>query len=77
MSSIQGNVLAFEKAILLCPDGAKNIMDILDYDPSPTECMVIFFFLGIPLEMFVLWISHLNSYLFLTLFFEFREKVEI
>ncbi|KAJ8443564.1 LOW QUALITY PROTEIN: hypothetical protein Cgig2_020651 [Carnegiea gigantea] len=28
-----------KKAIFLPPDGVQNIMDILDCDPSPTECM--------------------------------------
>jgi len=44
MFSIQGNGLTSEKIILPPPDGAENIMDILDCDPSPTECMVIIFF---------------------------------
>jgi len=43
MSSIQGNGLTSKKVILPPPDGAKNTMDILDCDPSPTKCMVIFF----------------------------------
>ena len=39
----RGNMLTYEKVILPSPDSAEHIMDILDYDPSPTKCMVIFF----------------------------------
>ena len=35
MSNVQGSKLNYGKAIFLSPDGAKNIMDILDCDPSP------------------------------------------
>ena len=36
-----------EKVIELPPEGAENIMYILDADPNPAECMVVppFFFL--------------------------------
>ena len=33
-----------ENLIELPPEGAKNVMDILDAEPNPTECMVLPFF---------------------------------
>ena len=46
MSNVQGSKLKYWKTIFSPSDGAENIMDILDCDPSPTEFIVInvFFF---------------------------------
>jgi len=41
ISNVQGSKLNYGNTIFLPPDGTENIMDILDCDPSPTECMVI------------------------------------
>jgi len=37
MSNVQGSKLKYWKTIFSPSDGAENIMDILDCDPSPTE----------------------------------------
>ncbi|KAJ8437815.1 hypothetical protein Cgig2_013431 [Carnegiea gigantea] len=39
MSNVQGSELKYWKTIFPPSDGAENIMDILDCDPSPTEFM--------------------------------------
>ncbi|KAJ8431723.1 hypothetical protein Cgig2_013422 [Carnegiea gigantea] len=39
ISNVQGSKLNYGKTIFLPPDGAKNIMDNMDWDPIPTECM--------------------------------------
>jgi len=71
MRSIQGNVLTSEKAIFPPPDGAENIMDILDCDHSPTKCMIKSFIFFVSLKMLALWNPYLNSYLFLSFFVYF------
>ncbi|KAJ8434490.1 hypothetical protein Cgig2_021446 [Carnegiea gigantea] len=40
MSNVQESKLNCGKAIFSPPDGAENIMDVLDSDPSLNECMV-------------------------------------
>ncbi|KAJ8426173.1 hypothetical protein Cgig2_021027 [Carnegiea gigantea] len=39
MSNVGGSKLDYGKAVFPPPDGAENIMDILDCDPSSTACM--------------------------------------
>ncbi|KAJ8420035.1 hypothetical protein Cgig2_011956 [Carnegiea gigantea] len=39
MSNVEGSKLDYEKTVFPPPDGAENIMDILDCDPSSTACM--------------------------------------
>ncbi|KAJ8426509.1 hypothetical protein Cgig2_013192 [Carnegiea gigantea] len=39
MPNVEGSKLDYGKTVFPPPDGAKNIMDILDCDPSPTACM--------------------------------------
>ena len=45
MSNIQRNASTSKKAIFPPPDGAKNIIHILDCDPNPTASITIFFLL--------------------------------
>ncbi|KAJ8428098.1 hypothetical protein Cgig2_012390 [Carnegiea gigantea] len=39
MSNVQESKLNYRKTIFPPPDGAENVMDILDCDPSPIECI--------------------------------------
>ncbi|KAJ8432750.1 hypothetical protein Cgig2_011673 [Carnegiea gigantea] len=39
MPNVGGSKLDYGKTVFPPPDGAENIMDILDCDPSPTACM--------------------------------------
>ncbi|KAJ8442297.1 hypothetical protein Cgig2_011220 [Carnegiea gigantea] len=39
MSNVGGSKLDYGKTVFPPPDGAENIIDILDCDPSPTACM--------------------------------------
>ena len=41
MSNLQGRKLNYGKTIFPPPDSAENIVDILDCDVSPIECMSI------------------------------------
>ncbi|KAJ8422461.1 hypothetical protein Cgig2_011973 [Carnegiea gigantea] len=40
MPNVGGSKLDYGKTVFPPPDGAENIIDILDCDPSPTACMV-------------------------------------
>ncbi|KAJ8439086.1 LOW QUALITY PROTEIN: hypothetical protein Cgig2_009229 [Carnegiea gigantea] len=60
MSNVQGSELKCRKAIFPPADGAENIMDILDCDPNPTECMVIISFFSISLEILTSMIPFLT-----------------